>query len=734
MGLLAPVVVVVDVSSPGCVVVLLRRVDICGTLARGGGGGGGRERDGHADVTMPQKANMTSNFAFLVVIDIHNPVESSGLDWTGLDLSPVDWALCKPIWPSNWATGIHWTPLDSTWITWGMRTGAHCFMWTSCNGHQLIVKNSLETQPGTIRILAAFVSQKSVFVLCDFCGFAHMHVKSRNRLWTQEDFKVGTEHQHTPEAHRIQNLAEVDSDLNTTLCEVFQGTLTVWRFLKNYTSSFKGEPSRSKTCHCTDSILQTTLAIQTDLTKPNYKTMVGSDQFCELVLNQILEPTVDHNGGHPAKRHQNGPGRPRNYKPTYKSKKNSVPHIKTWIIVSDEPGCVLSDGDDDDYYNPGDADQYGDAKAALETSWRWSLPNYVMEDLSTRGVVARLKQALQQDVAGASLLDYLPFITESPEVQALIDLERESREMVNKDQHLGEKPVLMIQRAKAKAILDKGEALMDANIAPFLQQTQIHINKVTAYTSLCIIYLFSMDHKQCLFGEHAHQTWPLSSSTTTTMLVTAANATPSPSPIATTANIAPRSPMATTTTNINHNTLQQQRGDATSRNNECCNPRKHPTPTKTTPPDTKRHPTGTKRRSPPMYTASAHENHTPPTKTSHHPPKNMSAHRKTRAAHRKTCTAHTTYDGTTPPTKTTTSTPTPPTTTPPTATSAHDDGDDNVKNNATTRTHNENANTRRGGDNEMRHNDGMPTRDDDGRVIHFKYIPTLSLLYPLPLR
>ncbi|EDR13947.1 uncharacterized protein LACBIDRAFT_321639 [Laccaria bicolor S238N-H82] len=76
------------------------------------------------------------------------------------------------------------------------------------------------------------------------------------------------------------------------------------------------------------------------------------------------------------------------------------------------------------------------------------------------------------------------------------------------------------------------------------------------------IYLFSMDHKQCLFGnmltKHGH-----SSSTTFTMLVTAANATPSPSPIATTANVAPRSPMATMTTNIDHNAVQQQRGDAT---------------------------------------------------------------------------------------------------------------------------------------------------------------------------
>ncbi|EDQ98222.1 uncharacterized protein LACBIDRAFT_307552 [Laccaria bicolor S238N-H82] len=72
-----------------------------------------------------------------------------------------------------------------------------------------------------------------------------------------------------------------------------------------------------------------------------------------------------------------------------------------------------------------------------------------MEDLSTRGVVARLEQALQQDVAGASLLDHLPFITESPEVQVVIDSERKLREMVNKD--LAEKTVLIIWRAKGES-------------------------------------------------------------------------------------------------------------------------------------------------------------------------------------------------------------------------------------------------------------------------------------------
>ncbi|EDR10558.1 uncharacterized protein LACBIDRAFT_325297 [Laccaria bicolor S238N-H82] len=99
----------------------------CRTLARGGGGGGGRERDGHADVTMPQKANVTvwqrlnttvhwTGTGLRKVACSPVRVQWTGLDWTGLDLSPVDWALCKPIWPSNWATGIHWTPLDSTGI------------------------------------------------------------------------------------------------------------------------------------------------------------------------------------------------------------------------------------------------------------------------------------------------------------------------------------------------------------------------------------------------------------------------------------------------------------------------------------------------------------------------------------------------------------------------------------------------------------------------------------------
>lgn len=54
------------------------------------------------------------------------------------------------------------------------------------------VKNS-SSKSRTIRILAAFVSEKHVIVLCDFCGLARMHVESRNVPWTEEDFKVGSQ-------------------------------------------------------------------------------------------------------------------------------------------------------------------------------------------------------------------------------------------------------------------------------------------------------------------------------------------------------------------------------------------------------------------------------------------------------------------------------------------------------------------------------------------------------------
>lgn len=46
-------------------------------------------------------------------------------------------------------------------------------------------------------------------------------------------------------------------------------------------------------------ILQTT--VETDLAEPNYKTTVGPAQFRELVLNRVIQPTVNTGGGRPAK-------------------------------------------------------------------------------------------------------------------------------------------------------------------------------------------------------------------------------------------------------------------------------------------------------------------------------------------------------------------------------------------------------------------------------------------------
>lgn len=54
------------------------------------------------------------------------------------------------------------------------------------------VKGS-STKYHTIHILAAFVSEKHVVVLCDFCGLARMHVESRSISWTEEDFEVGSQ-------------------------------------------------------------------------------------------------------------------------------------------------------------------------------------------------------------------------------------------------------------------------------------------------------------------------------------------------------------------------------------------------------------------------------------------------------------------------------------------------------------------------------------------------------------
>jgi len=38
------------------------------------------------------------------------------VEWTGLDLNPVDWALYQPVWPESGLAGVHWSPLESTGI------------------------------------------------------------------------------------------------------------------------------------------------------------------------------------------------------------------------------------------------------------------------------------------------------------------------------------------------------------------------------------------------------------------------------------------------------------------------------------------------------------------------------------------------------------------------------------------------------------------------------------------
>ncbi|EDQ99980.1 uncharacterized protein LACBIDRAFT_334571 [Laccaria bicolor S238N-H82] len=130
VGLLAHVVVIVDVSSPVCIVAFLRHVDICGDVALA-------PMTGHSP-SFPCSFCLACCFGDVAesggdgrewwwLQDVGgvqwNPVDS---DWT---LSPLywgwtqksglqsmDWALCKPIWPSNWGTGIHRSPLESTGI------------------------------------------------------------------------------------------------------------------------------------------------------------------------------------------------------------------------------------------------------------------------------------------------------------------------------------------------------------------------------------------------------------------------------------------------------------------------------------------------------------------------------------------------------------------------------------------------------------------------------------------
>lgn len=57
---------------------------------------------------------------------------------------------------------------------------------------EFTVKGSANTEgaPHTIRILAAFMSEEYVTVLCDFSGLARMHVESKSVSWKREDLRV----------------------------------------------------------------------------------------------------------------------------------------------------------------------------------------------------------------------------------------------------------------------------------------------------------------------------------------------------------------------------------------------------------------------------------------------------------------------------------------------------------------------------------------------------------------
>jgi len=62
--------------------------------------------------------------------------------------------------------------------------------------NEYIVEGSSDKRPRTIRILAAFISEKYTIVVCDFVGLARMHVESRHIPWTKNDFLVGSQVRH----------------------------------------------------------------------------------------------------------------------------------------------------------------------------------------------------------------------------------------------------------------------------------------------------------------------------------------------------------------------------------------------------------------------------------------------------------------------------------------------------------------------------------------------------------
>lgn len=52
---------------------------------------------------------------------------------------------------------------------------------------RFIVQGSSDRRPRTIKIFAAFISPKWVYVLSDFSGLVRMHIKSKDSPWTEED-------------------------------------------------------------------------------------------------------------------------------------------------------------------------------------------------------------------------------------------------------------------------------------------------------------------------------------------------------------------------------------------------------------------------------------------------------------------------------------------------------------------------------------------------------------------
>jgi hypothetical protein len=58
---------------------------------------------------------------------------------------------------------------------------------------RLIHPASPKTDARHVTILAALVCEDIVYILADFSRLARIHITSRSRMWTAEDFEVGGE-------------------------------------------------------------------------------------------------------------------------------------------------------------------------------------------------------------------------------------------------------------------------------------------------------------------------------------------------------------------------------------------------------------------------------------------------------------------------------------------------------------------------------------------------------------